>query len=172
MATELNRLTDLSERSSLESSIEQTPDQVYFSPDGTVGRVIVYQREFRYQALTEGLRHSQDRWTRFYAEHFVLRDARGLTQQLVWFRRQFGLLGDLMAQPAHVFKVTDGSFLHIGEIGNIPVVSGHYLLSPQGPRFLGLYPGSDHPLLAQNLTELPQPPDEVLLHTRWFQPAI
>lgn len=106
----------------------QAPNRIYFGPEGIVCRVLFFnEKGFSFQARIETLRMLPEPEV-VKSESIATSTLSDLEREIMWWRRQFGMRGDLLADPYRVLERIDspGEFVHIGKISGKSSANNSY----------------------------------------------
>lgn len=164
----------------LKSLTRQAPNRIYFGSNGRVSRALFFSEQgMTYQVRVETLQ-LDDNPRIVKSEYVVSGSPGGLEQEITWWRRQFGMPGDLLTKPLFIMESLEreGEIIHVGgvekQVGDLVTITDliycrYYQSSLNGPRFIDLGVGSNYKVnVGEEFRNLGGPPSFILRHLNPF----
>lgn len=151
----------------VEKMTKAKPQFVFFNEQGEMARALFYAGEFPYQACYEVITPDGEKWRRKKIQHFTGKEPKDVKAELDWLNKQFGMNHELLTQPDIVYKQRGvSSFLHVGVVGETPLVGFEYGVDDRysAPRALDYLHRVDLQRLPSDLVQIKQPPQAMILY--------
>lgn len=151
--------------------VRQGPNRLYFATDGRFCWVLMFSEDdYPYQVRIETVQILDEQPQLVRREDVRAISPAALEEEIKWWRRQWGMSGDLIEGSTAVLqsKNHDNEFIHLAGPDLNPFYY-RYSIGTVGPRLLAIGRGTDYQLREdEEFTIIPAPPKTILEYSHPF----